>query len=64
MIKVDVNKHCSLNKAVRSLFYKKQNINNSIYYSEEEKRLLTKEIERDIYNTWEKIRYSLNMSKG
>ncbi|MCR1951654.1 MULTISPECIES: hypothetical protein [unclassified Clostridium] len=56
---IDINKHCSLNKSVRNLFYKKQNINNSIFYTEEEKKVLTREIEKDIYNTWKMIRYSL-----
>ncbi|WP_195262525.1 hypothetical protein [Clostridium sp. 1001275B_160808_H3] len=55
---IDINKHCSLNKSVRNLFYKKQNINNSIFYTEEEKKVLTREIEKDIYNTWKMIRYS------
>lgn len=56
--KIDINKHCSLNKLVRNLFYKKQNINNSIYYTEEEKKVLTSQIEKDIYDTWKKIKYA------
>ena len=58
MIKIDTNKHCSLNKSIRNLFYKKQDINNSIYYTEEEKKALTSQIEKDIYDTWKKIRYT------
>ena len=57
---IDINKHCSLKKSIRNLFYKKQNINNSIFYTEEEKKELTREIEKDIYDTWEKIRYSFD----
>ncbi|EEH98968.1 hypothetical protein PMY56_00185 [Clostridium tertium] len=57
---IDINKHCSLNKSIRNLFYKKQNINNSIFYTEEEKKELTREIEKDIYDTWKKIRYSFD----
>lgn len=64
LIRVDTNKHCSFNKSVRELFYKKQNINNSLNYSEEEKRILTKEIEKDIHNTWEKIKYDSKRKKG
>ncbi|GAA0084411.1 hypothetical protein ACH36K_16995 [Clostridium sp. MB05] len=58
MKKIDTNKHCSLNKSIRNLFYKKQDINNSIYYTEEEKKVLTSQIEKDIYDTWKKIRYT------
>jgi hypothetical protein len=58
MKKIDANKHCSLNKSIRNLFYKKQDINNSIYYTEEEKKVLTSQIEKDIYDTWKKIRYT------
>ena len=57
---IDINKHSSLNKSIRNLFYKKQNINNSIFYTEEEKKELTREIEKDIYDTWKKIRYSFD----
>ena len=64
MLKVDMNKHCSFNKSVRQLFYMKQNINNSVTYTEEEKRVLTNKIERDIYNTWERIRYDVDRTKG
>ena len=64
MLKVDTNKHCSLNKSIRALFYMKQNINNSRTYSEEEKMLLTRKIEKDIYNTWEKVKYDLKIRKG
>lgn len=60
--KIDINKHCSLNKSVRNLFYKKQNINNSIFYTEEEKKLLTREIEKDIFDTWKKIKYSFDIN--
>lgn len=59
MLKVDTNKHCSLNKAIRELFYMKQNINNSRSYSEEEKIQLTRKIEKDIYNIWEKVKCDL-----
>ena len=64
MLRVDTNKHCSFNKSIRQLFYMKQNINNSGTYSEEEKRLLTRKIEKDIYNTWERVKYELNKGKG
>lgn len=64
ILKVDANKHCSFNKSVRQLFYMKQNINNSVIYTEEEKRLLTRKIEKDIYNTWEKAKYDLSKNKG
>ncbi|MBD7916102.1 hypothetical protein H9660_13185 [Clostridium sp. Sa3CUN1] len=63
MLRVDRNKHCSLNKSVRELFYMKQNINNSRSYSEEEKIHLTRKIERDIYNIWEKAKYDLEVRK-
>lgn len=64
MLKVDTNKHCSFNKSIRRLFYMKQNINNSRTYTEEEKRLLTRKIENDIYNTWERVKSDLNKNKG
>lgn len=64
ILKVDANKHCSFNKSVRQLFYMKQNINNSVIYTDEEKRLLTRKIEKDIYNTWEKAKYDLSKNKG
>ncbi|MDV4151986.1 hypothetical protein R0131_14250 [Clostridium sp. AL.422] len=64
MIKVDTKKHCSLNKYIRELYYMKQNINNSRKYTEEEKRLLTSNIEKDIYDAWERIKYDLNKKKG
>lgn len=59
MIRVDVNKHCSLNKTVRNLFYQKQEINNSIYYSDEEKKKLTIEIEKKIYNKWMEVKSNI-----
>lgn len=64
MVRIDTNKHCSLNKSIRELFYMKQNINNSINYSEEEKIALTKEIDRNIYNAWEKIKDDYRSKKG
>ncbi|MGG7144112.1 hypothetical protein ACQPVP_11690 [Clostridium nigeriense] len=64
MLKVDASKHCSFNKAVRKLFYMKQSINNSRTYSEEEKKQLTRKIEKDIYNIWNKTKYDLNNKKG
>lgn len=64
MIKIDTSKHCSFNKSIRKLFYMKQNINNSGTYTEEEKKSLTRKIEKDIYTTWEKIRYDLSKDKG
>ncbi|MBE6052327.1 MAG: hypothetical protein E7212_00215 [Clostridium sartagoforme] len=64
MLRVDTNKHCSFNKAIRKLFYMKQNINNSVTYTEEEKKMLTRKIEKDIYNTWESVKYELNKNKG
>ncbi|WP_300381965.1 hypothetical protein [Clostridium sp.] len=56
MLKINRKKHCSLDKDIRKLFYEKQNINNSNNYSEEEKRLLTEKIEKDIIETWERIK--------
>lgn len=56
MLKNNRKKHCSLDKDVRRLFYKKQNINNSSNYSEEEKRLLTEKIEKDIIEIWRKAK--------
>ena len=56
MLKINRKEHCSLDKDIRRLFYKKQNINNSNNYSEEEKRVLTAKIEKDIIETWEKIK--------
>ena len=64
MLKVKENDHCSFNKTIRNLFYRKQNINNSFSYTEEEKKLLTSEIEKDIYNTWNNIKYNLKKNKG
>ena len=64
MVRIDTDKHCSLNKSIRELFYMKQNINNSINYSEEEKIALTKEIDRNIYNAWEKIKDDYRSKKG
>ncbi|MDU5108127.1 MULTISPECIES: hypothetical protein [unclassified Clostridium] len=63
MLRVDRNKHCSFNESVRKLFYMKQNINNSPTYTEEEKRSLTRKIEKDINNTWEQQKYELNKNK-
>lgn len=56
MLKINRKKHCSLDKDIRRLFYKKQNINNSNNYSEEEKKLLTAKIEKDIIEIWEKVK--------
>lgn len=64
MLKVDTNKHCSFNKAVRKLFYMKQSINNSRIYTEEEKKHLTRKIEKDIHNIWNSTKYNLNNKKG
>lgn len=63
MLKVDTGRHCSFNDTIRGLFYMKQNINNSIAYSEEEKKVLTRKIEKDINNMWEKVKYELNINK-
>ena len=41
----------------------KQNINNSPTYTEEEKKSLTRKIEKDINNTWERLKYELNKNK-
>ena len=59
MLNLDVSKHCSLNKAIRVLFYKKQKINNSRYYSEEEKKKLTMEIEESLCNKWNEMKSNL-----
>lgn len=64
MLKVDISKHCSFNKAIRKLFYMKQSINNSRTYTEEEKKQLTRKIEKDIYNIWDSTKYDLNNKKG
>jgi hypothetical protein len=64
MLKVDTSKHCSFNKAVRKLFYMKQSINNSRTYTEEEKKQLTRKIEKDINNIWHSIKYDLNNKNG
>ena len=56
MLKINRKKHCSLDKDIRRLFYKKQNINNSNDYSEEEKKLLTEKIEKDIIEIWESLK--------
>ncbi len=64
MLRVDRSKHCSFNESVRQLFYKKQDVNNSGRYTEEEKILLTRKIENDISNTWEKLKYEFNKNKG
>lgn len=56
MLRISGKKHCSLDKDIRKLFYKKQNINNSNNYSEEEKKLLTTKIEKDIIEIWEKLK--------
>jgi len=64
MLRVDRNKHCSFNESVRQLFGMKQDINNSLRYTEEEKILLTRKIENDITNTWERLKHELNKNKG
>lgn len=56
MLKINRKNHCSLDKDIRRLFYKKQNINNSDNYSEEEKKILTAKIEKDIIEIWEKVK--------
>lgn len=56
LLKDNIKKRCSLDKDIRDLFYKKQDINNSNSYSEEEKRLLTEMIEKDIIRVWRSIR--------
>lgn len=63
MLKVDRTKHCSFNESVRRLFYMKQNINNSQTYTEEEKKSLTRNIEKDISSTWERLKYEFNKNR-
>lgn len=64
MLKVDVRKHCSFNKSVRKLFNMKQSINNSRAYTEEEKKQLTRKIEKDIFNIWNSTKYDLSNKNG
>jgi len=64
MLNIDASKHCSFNKTVRKLFYMKQSINNSKTYTEEEKKQLTRRIEKDICNIWNRTKYDLNNKKG
>ena len=61
---INKEKHCSLNKSIRELFYMKQNINNSITYTDEEKICLTKKIENDIIDAWKKERYNIQNDNG
>lgn len=64
MWNLNSNKHCSFNKSLRILFHKKQSLNNSLGYTEEEKEKLTREIENEIYISWNKIKSDLKGNKG
>lgn len=64
MCNVKLNEHCSFNKDLRNLFHKKQSLNNSLSYTEEEKELLIKEIEKEIYISWNKMKNNLKRNKG
>ena len=64
MWNVNFNNHCSFNKSLRILFHKKQRLNNSSGYTEEEIEELTKEIENEIYISWKNIKADLKGNKG
>ena len=64
MLKINTNEHCSFNRKVRILFHKKQRINNAVNYTEEEKKKIINEIEKDIYICWNSIKQELKRSKG
>ena len=64
MLKINTNEHCSFNRTVRSLFHKKQRINNAINYTDEEKKKIINEIENDIFICWNNVKQELKKSKG